>query len=117
MPRVVPDDEERLERVGVGSGVIISEDGYIITNNHVIDNADHLSITLNNNKSYDAEVIGTDPNTDLALYVFLTVYQRFKLTVKNCYLVHCFIIRAILSLNFCSNNYFLSGLILSVFLS
>ena len=50
-----------------GSGVIISEDGYIVTNNHVIDNAQKISITLNNNKSHKAEVIGTDPNTDLAL--------------------------------------------------
>ena len=50
-----------------GSGVIISEDGYIVTNNHVIENAENLSITLNNNKTYEAEVIGTDPNTDLAL--------------------------------------------------
>ena len=50
-----------------GSGVIISNDGFIVTNNHVIDKAQKISITLNNNKSYDAEVIGTDPNTDLAL--------------------------------------------------
>jgi Do/DeqQ family serine protease len=50
-----------------GSGVIISNDGYIVTNNHVIDKAEKISITLNNNKSYNAEVIGTDPNTDLAL--------------------------------------------------
>ncbi len=50
-----------------GSGVIISDDGYIVTNNHVIDNAEKISITLNNNKTYKAEVIGTDPNTDLAL--------------------------------------------------
>jgi len=50
-----------------GSGVIISDDGFIVTNNHVIDNAENISITLNNNKTYDAEIIGTDPNTDLAL--------------------------------------------------
>ncbi len=50
-----------------GSGVIISDDGYIVTNNHVIENAEKISITLNNNKTYKAEVIGTDPNTDLAL--------------------------------------------------
>lgn len=50
-----------------GSGVIISEDGYIVTNNHVIDNAEKISVTLNNNKTYKAAVIGTDPNTDLAL--------------------------------------------------
>ena len=50
-----------------GSGVIISDDGYIATNNHVIDNADKVEITLNNKRSYIAKVIGTDPSTDLAL--------------------------------------------------
>lgn len=50
-----------------GSGVLISDDGYIVTNNHVIENAENVSITLNNKKTYSAEVIGTDPNTDLAL--------------------------------------------------
>lgn len=52
---------------GAGSGVIISNDGYIVTNNHVIDRADEIQITLNNKKTYTAEVIGTDPSTDLAL--------------------------------------------------
>ena len=52
---------------GAGSGVIISEDGYIVTNNHVIEKADQIKITLNNKKTYDAELIGTDPTTDLAL--------------------------------------------------
>jgi Do/DeqQ family serine protease len=50
-----------------GSGVIISEDGYICTNNHVINNADKIEVVLNNNKTYTAEVIGKDPTTDLAL--------------------------------------------------
>ncbi|MEX0811027.1 MAG: trypsin-like peptidase domain-containing protein, partial [Chitinophagales bacterium] len=50
-----------------GSGVIISSDGYIVTNNHVIKEADEIEISLNNNKSYKAELIGSDPNTDLAL--------------------------------------------------
>jgi Do/DeqQ family serine protease len=50
-----------------GSGVLISDDGYIVTNNHVIEDAENVSITLNNRKTYKAEVIGTDPNTDLAL--------------------------------------------------
>lgn len=54
-------------QVGTGSGVIISEDGYIVTNNHVIDNATQLQVTLNNNKTYIAELVGTDPNTDIAL--------------------------------------------------
>ena len=53
--------------VGSGSGVIISPDGYIITNNHVIANATQLEVTLNNNKTYTAKLIGTDPSTDIAL--------------------------------------------------
>ncbi len=53
--------------VGSGSGVIISPDGYIITNNHVIANASNLQVTLNNNRSYTAKLIGTDPGTDIAL--------------------------------------------------
>lgn len=54
-------------QVGMGSGVIISEDGYIVTNNHVIANASELEITLNNNKSYKAKLIGTDKEMDIAL--------------------------------------------------
>lgn len=54
-------------QVGSGSGVIISPDGYIITNNHVIDGANKLTVTLNDNKTYDAELIGTDSRTDIAL--------------------------------------------------
>ncbi|UGU16273.1 trypsin-like peptidase domain-containing protein [Sinomicrobium kalidii] len=54
-------------QVGTGSGVIISPDGYIVTNNHVIDGATELSVTLNNNKTYTAELIGSDPATDIAL--------------------------------------------------
>lgn len=53
--------------VGSGSGVIISEDGYIVTNNHVIKEATKLEVTLNNQQSYTATVVGTDPNTDIAL--------------------------------------------------
>ncbi len=55
------------EMVGTGSGVIISADGYIVTNNHVIENASELEVTLNNNQVYPAELIGTDPSTDIAL--------------------------------------------------
>ncbi|MFM7725486.1 MAG: trypsin-like peptidase domain-containing protein, partial [Flavobacteriales bacterium] len=50
-----------------GSGVIISEDGYIITNNHVVENADKVEVTLNDNRKFEARIIGTDPSTDLAL--------------------------------------------------
>ncbi len=55
------------ERRSGGSGVIISPDGYIVTNNHVVDNAKELKVTLNDNTSYKAKVIGTDPTTDLAV--------------------------------------------------
>lgn len=54
-------------RVGAGSGVIISNDGYIVTNNHVIANADDIEVTLHDNRTYKAAVVGTDPSTDLAL--------------------------------------------------
>lgn len=50
-----------------GSGVIISADGYIVTNNHVVDGADELSVTLSNNKSYKGKVVGKDPSSDLAI--------------------------------------------------
>ena len=53
--------------VGSGSGVIISPDGYIITNNHVIANAANLQVTLNSNRTYTAKLIGADPGTDIAL--------------------------------------------------
>ncbi|MFV8332224.1 trypsin-like peptidase domain-containing protein [Flavobacterium sp. GSP14] len=55
------------EQVGTGSGVIITEDGYIVTNNHVIKDASEIEITLNNKKSYKAKLIGTDSKMDIAL--------------------------------------------------
>ena len=55
------------QQIGTGSGVIISPTGYIVTNNHVIKNATEISITLNNNKVYTAELVGTDEGTDIAL--------------------------------------------------
>ena len=55
------------KRVAAGSGVIISTDGYIVTNNHVVDGADELTVTLNDNKEYSARIIGADKTTDLAL--------------------------------------------------
>ncbi len=58
-----PEETQR----GLGSGVILSSDGYIVTNNHVIDGADRLEVTLNDNSTYNAQVIGTDPSTDVAL--------------------------------------------------
>ncbi len=52
---------------GAGSGVIISKDGYIVTNNHVVGSAESIEVTLNDNREYKAEIIGTDETTDLAL--------------------------------------------------
>lgn len=64
---------ERGPRVGTGSGVIINTDGYIVTNNHVVEGADKVEVTTYNNRTYTAEVIGTDPDTDLAL---IKVHQK-----------------------------------------
>lgn len=61
-PREMP-----RERTGTGSGVIISPDGYIVTNNHVVENASKVKVTLEDKTYYDAKVIGTDPTTDIAL--------------------------------------------------
>lgn len=55
------------KRQGAGSGVIISSDGYIVTNNHVVEGADDIEITLNDNREFKATVVGMDANTDLAL--------------------------------------------------
>ena len=57
----------RRKRQGSGSGVIINADGYIVTNNHVVDKAVEINVTLNDNREYQARIIGTDPTTDLAL--------------------------------------------------
>lgn len=55
------------KKEATGSGVIISPDGYIVTNNHVVSGADELTVTLNDNREFNAKIIGTDPTTDLAL--------------------------------------------------
>ena len=57
----------KFEQVGTGSGVIISADGYIVTNNHVIESANDIEITLNNKKKYKAELVGADKSNDIAL--------------------------------------------------
>jgi len=62
-PRVQVIPEQRAS----GSGVIISNDGYIVTNNHVVADADEITVTLTNRKTYKASVIGTDVNSDLAV--------------------------------------------------
>lgn len=58
---------ERQPQVGFGSGVIISKDGYVITNNHVIEKATEIEVTLNDNTKLNAKLVGTDPQTDIAL--------------------------------------------------
>lgn len=58
---------ETEPKVGMGSGVIISSDGYIVTNNHVIEGADEIDVTLNDKREYKAILVGTDPTTDVAL--------------------------------------------------
>jgi serine protease Do len=65
-PRGGQQPEER-QRSGLGSGVIVSNDGYILTNNHVVEDADEITIDLNNGDSYDGTVIGRDPQTDIAV--------------------------------------------------
>jgi serine protease Do len=63
------DDRHRNNRVNksLGSGVVISSDGYIITNNHVVENAEKIRVTFAGEKEYPAEIVGTDPRTDVAL--------------------------------------------------
>ena len=62
--------------IGTGSGVIVSSDGYIITNNHVIENATQIEVTTNDNKSFEAELIGIDKNSDIAV-LKITGQSRF----------------------------------------
>ena len=71
--RQQPSPQQRQQKksepvqTGLGSGVIISEDGYIVTNNHVVENAEKLEVLFNDNSTYEAKIIGTDEATDLAL--------------------------------------------------
>lgn len=58
---------QEAPQVGTGSGVIISPDGYIVTNHHVVSSAQSLEVTLNNNQTYAAQMVGSDPNSDIAL--------------------------------------------------
>ena len=59
--------QQQQQQIGTGSGVIISEDGYIVTNNHVVKDASEIEITLNNKKTYKAKLIGTDAKMDIAV--------------------------------------------------
>src|SRR3546814_14945243 len=62
-----PEQQERTVPRGVGSGFIISEDGYILTNNHVVAKSNGIFVTMTSGKEYKAEIIDTDPRTDVAL--------------------------------------------------
>ncbi|WP_321286828.1 Do family serine endopeptidase [uncultured Sunxiuqinia sp.] len=62
-----PRQQQPRLRQGAGSGVILSADGFIVTNNHVIDGADDIQVVLNDNRQYEAKLIGTDPTTDIAV--------------------------------------------------
>ncbi|MDP4600237.1 MAG: trypsin-like peptidase domain-containing protein, partial [Polaribacter sp.] len=73
----------KFEQVGTGSGVIISADGYIVTNNHVIDGANEIEVTLNNKKVFKAELIGTDKNDDIALLKIKTDTELPFITFAN----------------------------------
>lgn len=69
-------------QVGSGSGVILTSDGYIVTNNHVIDRADDIEVILNDNRTFKAKIVGTDPSTDLAL-IQIDAEDLSPITVAN----------------------------------
>jgi serine protease Do len=66
-PQVPPQPDGRPDGTGIGSGFVIDDEGYIVTNNHVVADADEVQIRLWDNRELEAEVVGTDPQTDLAL--------------------------------------------------
>src|SRR5699024_6057835 len=68
---------QEFERHGLGSGVIVSGDGYILTNAHVIEGADEIQVKLYNDKTYDAEIVGSDPRTDIAVISKQGGYEKF----------------------------------------
>ncbi len=77
------DGASKQEQVGTGSGVIISSDGYIVTNNHVIDGANEIEITLNNRKKVIAELVGADKKNDIALLKIETAYELHYIPFGN----------------------------------
>ena len=66
-PEFQPPDRRRRQQYGAGSGFVISTEGHILTNNHVVENAENITVTLSDNQKVDAELIGTDPQSDVAL--------------------------------------------------
>ena len=77
-----PSTPQRYEVQGSGSGVVLSEDGYIVTNNHVIKDAKEITVTTANNNEYAATLVGTDPTTDIAL-LKIDAEDLQKVTVAN----------------------------------
>jgi serine protease Do len=73
----------RFEQRGVGSGFVMNREGYILTNNHVIEGADQIKVKLSNGKEYEAKVIGRDPKTDLALVKIQGASDLHSLTLGN----------------------------------
>ncbi|MDH3600782.1 MAG: DegQ family serine endoprotease [Candidatus Tectomicrobia bacterium] len=72
----MPQSPHRRQQQGAGSGVIISEDGYIVSNNHVVENAEAVTVTLADQQEYEAKIMGRDPKTDLAV---LKIEPKFTL--------------------------------------
>jgi len=63
----IPDQDRESKEMGLGSGVIVSADGYVLTNNHVVENADELTVELADGRKFPAKVVGADPKTDIAV--------------------------------------------------
>jgi serine protease Do/serine protease DegQ len=63
----VPDQDRESKEMGLGSGVIVSSDGFILTNNHVVADADELTVVLSDGRKFPAKVVGADPKTDIAV--------------------------------------------------
>ncbi len=66
-PRQTPGNRDRLQPSGLGSGVLVSPDGYILTNNHVVDGAEKVEVTLNDRRTFTAKIVGADPPSDVAV--------------------------------------------------
>lgn len=77
------DQEREFSRQGLGSGVIVSEDGYILTNNHVVENADEINVRLFDGEELDAEVVGTDPASDVAVLKIDTDEELSAIALGN----------------------------------
>jgi len=69
---------EVIPQRGTGSGIVVSSDGYVLTNNHVIENADEIEVTLSNGESYEAELIGSDPANDIAVIKILNPPENLE---------------------------------------